>query len=424
MKARTSLAAVAGLLALAGVASAQDLPKTHFKVIGLNGPTVASMVDEVPFWRDTLPKVSNGSLTADITPLDQMGVDDKTMLRLLRLGVMDFAGMDISKMAGDDPRFEACDLAGLTLDADKARAACNAYRDVIDRQIQKNWNTKLLAFGANPPQIFWCRNVIGGLDDLKGKKVRVFNNTMRDFLGGVGATAVSMAFAEVVPALNNGVVDCAVTGSLSGNTAGWPEVAKSVYPMSLGWSVNVVAVNLNTWKRLDAKVQGLLVEQMKAFEGTMRTTAMIMAILVAAYFLNFVITSIGLTTQVNRFITSLGLSPTELLIVVIVLYIILGMFMETLSMMVATVLIIAPIMFQAGFDPIWFGIMVILLMETSMITPPVGINLRVVQGLRTRGKIDDVIMGTLPFVATLVVMLVLMSIFPNLALFLPHAASD
>ncbi len=185
-----------------------------------------------------------------------------------------------------------------------------------------------------------------------------------------------------------------------------------------------MAVNLNTWKRLDAKVQGLLVEQMKAFEGTMRTTAMIMAILVAAYFLNFVITSIGLTTQVNRFITSLGPSPTELLIVVNAPYIILGMFMETLSMMVATVLIIAPIMFQAGFDPIWFGIMVILLMETSMITPPVGINLRVVQGLRTRGKIDDVIMGTLPFVATLVVMLVLMSIFPNLALFLPHAASD
>ena len=272
MKARTSLAAVAGLLALAGVASAQDLPKAHFKVIGLNGPTVASMVDEVPFWRDTLPKVSNGSLTADITPLDQMGVDDKTMLRLLRLGVMDFAGMDISKMAGDDPRFEACDLAGLTLDADKARAACDAYRDVIDRQMQKNWNTKLLAFGANPPQICWCRTVIGGLADLKGKKVRVFNNTMRDFLGGVGATAVSMAFAEVVPALNNGVVDCAVTGSLSGNTAGWPEVAKSVYPMSLGWSVNVVAVNLNTWKRLDAKVQGFLVEQMKAYEDKMWVT--------------------------------------------------------------------------------------------------------------------------------------------------------
>ena len=116
-----------------------------------------------------------------------MGIDDKTMLRLLKLGVMDFAAMDISKMAGDDPRFEACDLAGLTLDPDKARAACNAYRDVIDRQMQKNWNAKLLAFGGNPPQVFWCRDVIGGLDGLKGKKIRVFNNTMRDFLAGVGA---------------------------------------------------------------------------------------------------------------------------------------------------------------------------------------------------------------------------------------------
>jgi len=169
-------------------ALAQDLQKLHFKAIGLNGPTVASMVDEVPFWRQTMPKASNGAITTDITPLDQMGIDDKTMLRLLRLGVMDFAGMDISKMAGDDPRFEGCDLAGLTLDTDRARAACDAYRGVIDRQMQKNWNAKLLAFGGNPPQVFWCRGMIGGLSDLKGKKIRVFNNTMRDFLAGVPAT--------------------------------------------------------------------------------------------------------------------------------------------------------------------------------------------------------------------------------------------
>ena len=127
-------------------AVAQDLPRTQFKVIGLNSPTVAHTVDEAPFWRETLPKASKGAITADITPLDQMGIDDKTMLRLLRLGVMDFAGMDISKMAGDDPRFEGCDLAGITLDPDKARAGCDAYRAVIDRQMQKNWNAKLLAF--------------------------------------------------------------------------------------------------------------------------------------------------------------------------------------------------------------------------------------------------------------------------------------
>src|SRR2546430_13818853 len=235
--AAAALSFVSGLM-LSFSSLAQGLPKVNFKVIGLNGPTVASSVDEVPFWRQTLPKDSNGALTADITPIDQMGIDDKTMLRMLRLGVMDFAGMDISKMAGDDPRFEGCDLAGITLDADKARAGCEAYRAVIDRQMQKNWNARLLAFGGNPPQVFWCRSMIGGLADFKGKKVRVFNNTMRDFLSGIGATAVSMAFAEVVPALSAGVVDCAVTGSLSGNTAGWPPVAKPVFPLSLGWSIN------------------------------------------------------------------------------------------------------------------------------------------------------------------------------------------
>ncbi|ROP81130.1 TRAP-type C4-dicarboxylate transport system substrate-binding protein [Stella humosa] len=261
---------VAGaMVAMAGGAWAQDLPKAQFKAIGLNGPTVASMVDELPFWRKTIPEASKGAITVDVTPLDQMGIDDKTMLRLLKLGVMDFAGMDISKMAGDDPRFEGCDLAGLTLDPDKARAACTAWGPVIDRQMQKNWNAKLLAFGGNPPQVFWCRDVLPGLDGLKGKKVRVFNNTMRDFLGGIGATAVSMAFAEVVPALNNGVVDCGVTGSLSGNTAGWAEVTKSLYPMSLGWSINALAVNLGTWNRLDPKVQAFLTAQFKTYEDKM-----------------------------------------------------------------------------------------------------------------------------------------------------------
>jgi TRAP-type transport system periplasmic protein len=258
--------------ALSTAVAAQDLPKTNVKVIGLNSPTPVSIYDELPFWRKTIPEASKGAITADITPLDQMGIDDKAMLRLLKLGVMDFGAMDISKMAGDDPRFEACDLAGLTLDPDKARVACDAYRGVIDRQMQKNWNVKLLAFGGNTPQVFWCRDVISGLDGFKGKKVRVFNNTMRDFLGGVGATAVSMAFAEVVPALSAGVVDCGVTGSLSGNTAGWNEVTKSIYPMSLGWSINVLAVNLDTWRRLDPKVQTFMLEQVKAYEDKMWAT--------------------------------------------------------------------------------------------------------------------------------------------------------
>jgi TRAP-type C4-dicarboxylate transport system substrate-binding protein len=268
---RSVVVAVVSLLCLA-TARAEDLPKTHFKVIGTTSTSVGSTIDEIPFWRDTVPKDSNGAVTADDTPLDQMGIDDKTMLRLLKLGVMDIASMDISKMAGDDPHFEGCDLAGVAQTADRARAACEAWRGVLDRQMEKNWNAKLLAIGGNPPQVFWCRAPVSGLADLKGRKIRVFNNSMRDFMAGVGASSINMSFAEVVPALNNNVVDCAVTGTLSGNTAGWFEVTKAIYPLSFGWSINVTAINLNTWNKLSPAVQAFLVKEMKGYEDKMWVT--------------------------------------------------------------------------------------------------------------------------------------------------------
>ena len=268
---RAAAAVVAGLI-LSGAAAAQDLPSTQLKVIGLNSATPVSIYDEVPFWNTTIPEASGGQVTATYTPLDLMGIDDKTMLRLLKLGVMDVGSMDISKMAGDDPVFEGCDLAGLALTPEKARAACDAWREVIDRKMQQDWGVKLLAIGGNTPQIFWCRDPIEGLSDLSGKKIRVFNNTMRDFLAGLDATAISMAFAEVVPALNNGVVDCAVTGSMSGNTAGWNEVVTTLYPMSLGWSINTLAINLKTWENFDEATKAFMLEQAAAYEDKMWET--------------------------------------------------------------------------------------------------------------------------------------------------------
>lgn len=259
-------------LGLAGGVAAQELQTRQLKVVGLNGATPVSIYDEVPFWNETLPAASGGKITAQYTPLDQMGIDDKTMLRLLKLGVMDLGSMDISKMAGDDPVFEGCDLAGLALTPDDARAACDAWRPVLDQAMQKDWGAKVLAIGGNTPQIFWCREEIEGLADLRGKKIRVFNNTMRDFLSGLDATVISMAFAEVVPALNNGVVDCAVTGSMSGNTAGWNEVITSLYPMSLGWSINVLAINLKTWESFDEPTKAFIEAEMAKYEDKMWDT--------------------------------------------------------------------------------------------------------------------------------------------------------
>jgi tripartite ATP-independent transporter DctM subunit len=158
-----------------------------------------------------------------------------------------------------------------------------------------------------------------------------------------------------------------------------------------------------------------------AVEGTMKTTAMVMLIILAAYFLNFVMSGIGLTTALTAFIEGLGFPPLWMLLAVVVFYVVLGCFMETLSMMITTIPIIAPVMFKLGYDPVWFGIVVILLIETALVTPPVGLNLFVVQNLRRSGSMNDVIVGTLPFVAALFAMLALLAAFPGLATWLPGA---
>ena len=133
-------------------------------------------------------------------------------------------------------------------------------------------------------------------------------------------------------------------------------------------------------------------------EATVRTTAMVVAILVGAFFLNVVIQTIGLTQQLSRLITAHQLTPVQVLAAVIVLYLILGMFMEELSMMISTVPITTPLILQAGYDPVWFGILLVLLIQTAMMTPPFGINLFVIHGLRGRGTLSDVERGAAPFV--------------------------
>jgi tripartite ATP-independent transporter DctM subunit len=234
---------------------------------------------------------------------------------------------------------------------------------------------------------------------------------IRPALGGKPtATSWAQRIAALPDLLPPLIIFLAVIGSIY---AGWATATESA---ALGV---IAAIGIAAWNR-----RLTLRTLLNAFEGTMRTTAMIMAILLAAYFLNFVITSIGLTGQVNSFILGLGLTKIQLLFVVVIFYFILGMFMETLSMMVATVPIIAPIMFKAGYDPVWFGIIIIILMELAMITPPVGINLYVVQGLRKRGKIDDVIIGASPFVITMLLMLLILSIWPQIALWLPQIAGN
>jgi len=157
-----------------------------------------------------------------------------------------------------------------------------------------------------------------------------------------------------------------------------------------------------------------------AFEGTVRTTCMVMLIVIAAFFLNFVMVGIGLIKTLTDAIVGLGWPPLAILCAIIVFYLLLGCVMETLSMMIATTAVVVPIVTALGYDPVWWGIVFMILMEAALITPPIGLNLFVVQSVRGGGRFSDLCYGSLPFVGAMIVMIGILIAFPELALWLPE----
>jgi tripartite ATP-independent transporter DctM subunit len=150
------------------------------------------------------------------------------------------------------------------------------------------------------------------------------------------------------------------------------------------------------------------------------TTAMILMLMMGAFiFMKFLAIS-KLTFVLPRFIGSLGLSPYVALIAIIVFYILLGMFFEIMSGMVLTIPIIYPIITQLGFNPIWFGVILVLLMEMGLATPPIGLNVFLLSTV-TDVPLRTIFKGVWPFVAAISVCIILIIIFPQIALFLPNS---
>lgn len=211
------------------------------------------------------------------------------------------------------------------------------------------------------------------------------------------------ALADLVPPI---IIFMLVVGSIYGGLATPTEAAALGV---VGALVLAMARKALTWTTLLA-----------AAEATMRTTAMVMLIILAAMFLNFVLGVIGLTQALAGFVADLGWSPTAMIFAIVVFYLVLGCFLETLSMLITTAPLITPIVIGLGFDPVWFGVLLMVLLEMALLTPPIGINLYVVQSVRGRGRMMDVVIGTLPFLAAMMVMVVLLIAFPQIALWLPE----
>ncbi len=155
-----------------------------------------------------------------------------------------------------------------------------------------------------------------------------------------------------------------------------------------------------------------------ALLNTIKTSIMISFIIVGAGFLSQVVGFLGIARAISEFIGTLGLSPMMLILILGIMYLFLGMILDGISIVVMTLPIVLPIILMAGFDPLWFGIFLVFMVELSQITPPVGFSLFVIQSISGE-KIEYILKATLPFFLLMIVAVVLITFFPEIVQFLP-----
>ena len=157
----------------------------------------------------------------------------------------------------------------------------------------------------------------------------------------------------------------------------------------------------------------------EALLQAVQTTCMICLIIAGAAFLAQVVGFIGIARGISSYIAGLDMSPYLLLAVLGVMYLVLGMILDGISIVVMTLPIVLPIVLAAGFDPLWFGIYLVIMVELSQITPPVGFSLFVIQGIASEPA-GFIIRATFPFLIIMILMVVLLALVPDLALYLPN----
>lgn len=190
----------------------------------------------------------------------------------------------------------------------------------------------------------------------------------------------------------------------------------------LGWTTTNEAAALGVLLSLVvAGRKGLSLPMLReCFVSTVRFTAMIILIITGASIFSFAVFSWGVTRSVAEYISTLAVEPIWILGLIIVVYFILGMFMDAISIMVLTMAVIFPTITHLGYDPVWFGVVAVVLLEIGLITPPVGMNLFTIQSLDPRRiSLSDVIWGSVPFVVLMLIVLALLVAFPQIALWLP-----
>jgi TRAP-type C4-dicarboxylate transport system permease large subunit len=150
-----------------------------------------------------------------------------------------------------------------------------------------------------------------------------------------------------------------------------------------------------------------------------RTTAAVFTVLIGAILFGYFLTVTQTPQNVTAFLTELGIGKYGVLTLILLMYLVLGCLMDALAMIILTVPIVFPVIKELGFDPIWFGVIIVMTVELGLIHPPVGMNIFVIKSVVEDVKISTIFYGVLPFIITDILRLIILIAFPIIALWLP-----
>jgi TRAP-type C4-dicarboxylate transport system substrate-binding protein len=263
-RALAGAAIVAGATLHASPCAAQETE--HLRIVGGLGGVNQYTRHEEPFWRQRLSALSGGRVTAEIVPFDRAGIRPQEMLRLVQLNVVSFGTTLLNVSAVVDPEVAMPDIAGLNPDVAAMRRTIAAFRPHLERVLRERYGSELLAVYAYPAQVTFCTKPIAGLADLKGRRIRFSSSTQSDWVAALGATPVQTPFNEIVASVKSGNIDCAITGTMSGNTIGLHEVTTHLYTMPVNWGIAIFVANGAAWSALSKETQELLRRELPKLE--------------------------------------------------------------------------------------------------------------------------------------------------------------
>ncbi|MEM5528996.1 TRAP transporter substrate-binding protein [Gammaproteobacteria bacterium AS21] len=239
-------------------ASAHAEETLIIKAVGTWGYFTNYQKHEGPFWNKQIAKATSGSIVGEISPQSHLELSGSEIMRLVKKGVFDFAFGLPAYVSPESAIFEGADLSSLVQDIRTQRQVAKAYFPTLERAFEQKYNAKLMNLYPFPSQMIWCKNRVDNIDDLQGRRIRVYLTTLSDFVESVGAIPVNVTYNDVPKALEQNKIDCVITGTMSAYTTELYRDTPYGFTLRVGWGLAFGAININKWNLMSDQQQQIL----------------------------------------------------------------------------------------------------------------------------------------------------------------------